>query len=190
MKVRLIKHKELEDAKHPHNIEEGYNEEFYVDPFSFKCPEVGERFSVGHFSTSAVQEILDENTIKTLNSIYVWRIIQDNRFLDCDNRIDIQFSNNKIMPAYGENAYCVDSHTIQFPIGRNHKFKSSRGVVEKIKSKLTDEFKNHFHSIQILKWKKNSCVDEIIKNEKDARIETSIDKLLIEKTFFDLQYGK
>jgi hypothetical protein len=42
----------------------------------FEKPEVGKCFHLGFFRTSAVQEIIDEQTIKTHNSIYRWEIIE------------------------------------------------------------------------------------------------------------------
>jgi hypothetical protein len=76
--VKLKKLKEYEDARYPNKIEEGYetvrhiNEEYV----NFKEPTVGERFNVGTFSTSTVQEILSPNMFRTYNSIYHWEILE------------------------------------------------------------------------------------------------------------------
>jgi hypothetical protein len=75
MKVKITKLKELEDAYHPNNIEEGYT--IIKETFSeyFREPVIGESFWIGSFGTSVVTEILSENTFKTLNSIYQWEIL-------------------------------------------------------------------------------------------------------------------
>jgi hypothetical protein len=70
MKVKIIKIKELEDALHPNNIEEGYEKEGNL----LAEPKIGECVYVGSLRTSEVKEIIDENTFKTWNSIY--RIIR------------------------------------------------------------------------------------------------------------------
>ena len=66
--VQITKLSELKNAPYPNNIEVGYSTQgkFY------NAPKVGERFWVGSFRTSTVQEIIDENTFKTKNSIYKW----------------------------------------------------------------------------------------------------------------------
>lgn len=69
--VRIEKLSELKNAINPNNIKEGYiTEGSFIKP-----PQIGERFWVGSFSTSPVQEIMDKNTFKTRNSIYRWSII-------------------------------------------------------------------------------------------------------------------
>ncbi len=66
MKIRLTKLKELPDAEHPNNIEEGFEK---IGEFIGK-PEVGEAFWLGmNWRTSPVTELLEDNTFKTLNSI-------------------------------------------------------------------------------------------------------------------------
>ena len=75
MKIKLTKTKELEDALHPHNIEEGYETIREVDEKYFEEPTLGKRFNVGFFSTSGVQEIIDEHTFRTYSSIYHWEIL-------------------------------------------------------------------------------------------------------------------
>jgi hypothetical protein len=77
MKVKLVKLKELPDAVHPNNIIEGYETVREVNPDLFEKPQLGERFNVGWFSTSLVQEILDDNTFRTYNSIYYWEILEE-----------------------------------------------------------------------------------------------------------------
>lgn len=75
MRVRLTKIKEAENPLHPNNIEEGR----IAEGFTENIPTVGERFTIAGFntwfSTSAVQEIIDENTFRTHNSIYKWQIL-------------------------------------------------------------------------------------------------------------------
>lgn len=76
MKIRIKKLKEVDDPTHPNNIGEGF-EAIRSMPFEyFNKPAIGERFWAGFFSTSPVQEILTENTFKTLNSVYEWEIIK------------------------------------------------------------------------------------------------------------------
>ena len=79
MIIKLTKLTELSDALHPNNIEEGRVEIFNIKDSLFKKPIVGKRFTLtslsNWFSTSPVQEIIDENTFKTLNSIYKWESI-------------------------------------------------------------------------------------------------------------------
>lgn len=73
MKVRITKLKELEDALHPNNIPEGYTTTCKAaDDIQ---PVIGERFTIFGFSTSAVQEILSDNTFRTYSSIYKWEVI-------------------------------------------------------------------------------------------------------------------
>jgi hypothetical protein len=67
MKIRLVKIKELENALHPNNIEVGFTKEGTL----INEPKVGECFYVGfNWRTSTVQEVIDENTFRTYNSIY------------------------------------------------------------------------------------------------------------------------
>lgn len=79
--IKLQKLKELPDALHPNNIEEG--REVVLGIYGEKIPQpvIGERFTIADFnkwfSTSPVQEIVDNNTFKTLNSIYHWEIIDN-----------------------------------------------------------------------------------------------------------------
>lgn len=75
MKVELIKLSELENAEYPNNIPTGYVTVRSINDDYFKEPAVGERFDIGSFSTSPVQEIINENTFKTVNSIYHWKVI-------------------------------------------------------------------------------------------------------------------
>lgn len=75
MKVKITKIKELEDALHPNNIQEGFTKTFEVNREYFEEPKLDSRFCLGLFSTSGVQEIINENTFKTYSSIYKWEII-------------------------------------------------------------------------------------------------------------------
>lgn len=72
--IKLVKLNELSNAIHPFNIPEGKMwEGFWV-----KDPKIGEPFVVGYsVQTSPVTEIIDNQTFKTLNSIY--RIIDENQ---------------------------------------------------------------------------------------------------------------
>lgn len=76
MKIKITKLKELPNALHPNNIEEGYETIREVDEKYFRKPTINERFNVGSFSTSGVQEIIDENTFRTYSSIYKYEIIE------------------------------------------------------------------------------------------------------------------
>ena len=72
-KIKLIKIKELEDAHHKNNIPEGEERKGYLieEPKVDQCffLEYG-NFGEKYFRTSLVTEIIDENTFKTMNSIY------------------------------------------------------------------------------------------------------------------------
>lgn len=73
--LKLTKIAELENAEYPNNYPVGYET---IRPFIeewFKTPTLGQRFWVGTFSTSPVQEILTEDTFKTTSSIYKWEKI-------------------------------------------------------------------------------------------------------------------
>lgn len=70
--IKITKLKELPDALHPNNIQEGFEKVGIM----LKEPTIGERFYVGgSWSTSGVQEIIDSNTFKTYSSIYKWEVI-------------------------------------------------------------------------------------------------------------------
>lgn len=72
-----MKLQELSDALHPNNIQEGWENTFEIDEKHFRKPTVGERFWCStYWSTSGVQEIIDENTFKTYSSIYRWEIVK------------------------------------------------------------------------------------------------------------------
>lgn len=78
MKIRIKKIKELENALHPNNIEEGFERIFEMPENYFRTPTVGERFWASlSWSTSGVQEIIDDKTFKTYSSIYEWEIIKE-----------------------------------------------------------------------------------------------------------------
>lgn len=78
MKVRIKKLKEVDNPRHPNNIEVGFEREFETQPdFQFRKPEIDNRFYPCHWwSTSPVTEIIDNKTFKTLNSIYEWEIVE------------------------------------------------------------------------------------------------------------------
>ena len=77
MKVRIQKLEELPDATFPNNIEVGFDVVRETPDKYFTMPTVGERFTVGFFSSSGVREIISEDTFRTYNSIYKWTIITD-----------------------------------------------------------------------------------------------------------------
>ena len=67
--VQIEKISELDNALLPNNIEVGFSKRGSF----IREPKVGERFWIGTgFRTSPVQEIIDENTFKTEDSIYKW----------------------------------------------------------------------------------------------------------------------
>jgi hypothetical protein len=75
MKIRLTKLSDRPDPTHP-NSRAGDGEHWGDAPYG--PPEVGKRFYLTlSFSTSVVQEIIDECTFKTLNSIYRWDILNE-----------------------------------------------------------------------------------------------------------------
>lgn len=75
MKVKLMKLKELDDALVPNNIIEGYTTEGTLlnEPVVGECVYISRSVS-SMFRSSTVQEIIDQDTFKTFNSIY--RIIR------------------------------------------------------------------------------------------------------------------
>lgn len=75
MRVKLIKLEELTNALNPNNIATGFEIIAEIQDEHFKLPTLGRRFNVSLFSTSGVQEIIDNNTFKTYSSIYHWEII-------------------------------------------------------------------------------------------------------------------
>lgn len=76
MKIKIVKLKELPNALNPNNIEEGFEKTGEIADSHYRPPTVGERFYVTHsWSTSGVQEIIDEKTFRTYSSIYQWEII-------------------------------------------------------------------------------------------------------------------
>jgi len=77
MKIHIKKISELPDALHPNNIPVDWEETFNVTENNFEIPVMGKRFLFGccHWSTSAVQGIIDDHTFRTLNSIYKWEIV-------------------------------------------------------------------------------------------------------------------
>ena len=77
MKIKLSKLSELPNALHPNNIAVDYENIFNLkSDLLFVEPKVGEAFllfdSDRYFRTSVVEEIIDENTFRTMNSIYRW----------------------------------------------------------------------------------------------------------------------
>ena len=71
--VKIEKVEERKDALYPNNKEVGYVKE---GDFIAK-PEIGKNFWVGRtFRTSLVQEIIDDNTFKTDNSVYKWTVTE------------------------------------------------------------------------------------------------------------------
>lgn len=79
MKIRIKKLQEVENPRHPFNIEVGFEKIFNSgDHFEFKEPELGKRFFASwSWSTSMVTEIIDSKTFKTLNSVYEWEVINE-----------------------------------------------------------------------------------------------------------------
>ena len=73
-KIRLIKLKEADNPRHPHNIPEGH----VVTGNYVNAPEVGQPFWVGMgYRTSMVEEIISPDTFRTMNSIYKIETIED-----------------------------------------------------------------------------------------------------------------
>ena len=77
MKIKITKIQELPNALHPNNILEGWTKTCEVDMFTFEPPKVGYRFNCGGFSSSGIQELIDNYTFRTYSSIYRWEIIKD-----------------------------------------------------------------------------------------------------------------
>ncbi len=79
MKVKITKIQELPDTLHPNNISEGWTKTCEVDMLTFEPPKVGYRFNCGGFSSSGVQELIDNYTFRTYSSVYRWEIIKDDK---------------------------------------------------------------------------------------------------------------
>jgi len=85
--IRLIKLEDSEKPKyapnHPRYIKTG----LIAEGLMLRPVTVGQSFYVdyphtkNHFHTSVVQEILSENTFKTMNSIYKWEKINNNKYI-------------------------------------------------------------------------------------------------------------
>lgn len=75
--VEIEKIKEREDAFVKNNIPTGYKVIRTELLMNFNPPTLNERFTVGTFSSSPVQEIINNHTFKTWNSIYTWKIIDE-----------------------------------------------------------------------------------------------------------------
>ena len=76
MIIKLTKLQELPDARHPNNIEIGFEKKLYVE--DAVEPMIGVRFPpMSYCSTSVVTEIIDENTFKTRNSVYKWEVLDE-----------------------------------------------------------------------------------------------------------------
>lgn len=73
--VRLEKLKELEDALHPNNISVGFVTIRTIQKDYFHPPRLNMRFRLGTFFTSEVQEIIDDHTFRTYNSVYKFEIL-------------------------------------------------------------------------------------------------------------------
>lgn len=84
--IKLTKHRELEDAVHPHNIEEG----FEIIGYYMHDPVVGNSFWLAiphkvsdlltvnsHWRTSTITEIIGPKMFKTMNSVYIWEDIEE-----------------------------------------------------------------------------------------------------------------
>lgn len=73
--VKISKVAEIEDPLYPNLIKDGFTKTATVFKNKFKPPELHQRFWIGAFSTSAVQEILSDSTFRTYSRIYKWEII-------------------------------------------------------------------------------------------------------------------
>lgn len=79
--VKVTKHKELENARHPYNIEEGFeivgqfiHEPIVGNAFWLAIPNKisGSLTMNSHWRTSVVTEIIGPKMFKTMNSVYIW----------------------------------------------------------------------------------------------------------------------
>lgn len=71
VKIKLTKVRESDDHLHPNNIPEGneYIGTMHSEPKAGECFYL-DRGPVYYFRTSEVQEVIDETTFRTFNSIY------------------------------------------------------------------------------------------------------------------------
>ncbi len=82
MKSKIVEVEKIGKVENPVHPESDYGDskQYHIGIF-IKEPVVGERFITGYINlqgrginTSPVTEIVDENTFKTLNSIYKWKV--------------------------------------------------------------------------------------------------------------------
>lgn len=87
VKIKLTKLSEAPDPTHPNNIKEGEYRVGYIPEGTI--PKIGERFLMGSvieingtavhpgrcFITSEIQEVIDDLTFRTLNSVYKIEIL-------------------------------------------------------------------------------------------------------------------
>ena len=76
MRIKITKIEEPKDALHPNHIEVGNEKVREMPDNMFSKPEVGMCFYAGSLRTSTVQEVIDDNTFRTHNSIYHWEIVE------------------------------------------------------------------------------------------------------------------
>lgn len=87
IQIRIKKLEEVENPRHPNNIEVGFEkigscpDVFVWNGSVFGEPIIGNRFFVDYdrgqtWSTSKVVEIISPNRFRTLNSIYEWEKIE------------------------------------------------------------------------------------------------------------------
>ncbi len=81
MRIKIEKKIDLKADQILDGSEPIWTVEYNVDPKYFKKPQVGSRFNVRYWSTSQVQEIIDDSTFKTVNSVYRWEVIDDNQII-------------------------------------------------------------------------------------------------------------
>ena len=77
LKIEIKKLAEAPNPVHPNNIVVGSERVRQMSAGQFRVPEVGHYFCAGTFMTSRVQEIINDSTFRTLNSIYEWRVIHE-----------------------------------------------------------------------------------------------------------------
>ena len=76
--IKVTKHRELENARHPNNIEEGAVTvgEFVHNPVVWQAFWVKKTAS-NYWRTSVVTEIIGPKMFKTMNSVYIWEDIEE-----------------------------------------------------------------------------------------------------------------
>ena len=91
-------------------------------------------------------------------------------------RIEVVFSKNRHYPQYGNEAYSIESHSVNIPYGKNHHFNSSKKAIDFVKQRIDKYVLKHYDSISITNWRGYSGSCEYLKQHKEKSDIYPIDK--------------